>query len=267
MHNAHFYERPSKSGFLTSEETEALSELRDQAKTVGYLDEDEFNLLQSYLHNADSIANTGRFVDFVDYDYATFYADYPTTVPLLVKAGIVKEQNGELVVDYIYNEGDVIPAHTGVILKGDCRGNAYIMEEATTTTDATSPAENLLHGTTTNALTEVDGCDRYYKLSFDAESDTKLGFYWGDSEGANPFYNKPYKAFLALPASMNAVKMEGFSLSELEKGTVTAIATNEANKPVEKGIYTIDGRKLNATSTNNLPAGIYIVNGKKVVVK
>ena len=32
-------------------------------------------------------------------------------------------------------------------------------------------------------------------------------------------------------------------------------------------IYTINGMKLNTTNTNNLPTGIYLINGKKVYVK
>ena len=34
-----------------------------------------------------------------------------------------------------------------------------------------------------------------------------------------------------------------------------------------KGIYNINGVRLNATSADELPAGLYIIDGKKVVVK
>ena len=44
---------------------------------------------------------------------------------------------------------------------------------------------------------------------------------------------------------------------------VKADKTNEASK----GIYTINGVRLNATSAEELPAGLYIIDGKKVVVK
>ncbi len=269
--NAHLYERPREVDILPDWEKWQLEELVSRPDQDVYFWDQEYPRMFKWgdYERICSIVNdidvySGRFIDFVDYDYATFYGDYPAVVPHLVKAGIVKEQNGELVVDYLYNEGDVIPAHTGVIIKGNCRGNAYVMEQGYT--EATSPEGNLLHGTTNWEEANVEGCDRYYKLSFDAESDSKLGFYWGDSEGPNSFYNKPYKAFLALPASMNAVKMEGFSLGELEKGMVTAIANNEAHKVLNNDVYTIDGRKLNVTSTDNLPAGVYIVNGKKVMV-
>ena len=34
-----------------------------------------------------------------------------------------------------------------------------------------------------------------------------------------------------------------------------------------KGIYSLSGQKMNATDTRNLPKGIYIVNGKKTIIK
>ena len=44
---------------------------------------------------------------------------------------------------------------------------------------------------------------------------------------------------------------------------VKADKTNDASK----GIYTINGVRLNATSAEELPAGLYIIDGQKVVVK
>lgn len=34
-----------------------------------------------------------------------------------------------------------------------------------------------------------------------------------------------------------------------------------------KGIYSLSGQKMNATDTRSLPKGIYILNGKKTIVK
>lgn len=47
-----------------------------------------------------------------------------------------------------------------------------------------------------------------------------------------------------------------------------AVIGNEDNAEVaSKGIYSVSGQKMNATDTRSLPKGIYIVNGKKVIVK
>lgn len=48
--------------------------------------------------------------------------------------------------------------------------------------------------------------------------------------------------------------------------TITGIETVD-NAPVAQGIYTIHGVKLNVTDVRKLQKGLYIVNGKKVLVK
>ena len=50
---------------------------------------------------------------------------------------------------------------------------------------------------------------------------------------------------------------------------VDAIEGVEADNAVDtsKGIYNLNGVRLSATSLDELPAGIYISNGKKIVIK
>ena len=53
----------------------------------------------------------------------------------------------------------------------------------------------------------------------------------------------------------------------IEEGTTTGIDAVEADKipDTSKGIYDINGKRLPATSLDELPSGLYIINGKKVV--
>ena len=269
LQSAHIYTRPPKADLMPKERRTTIQRMLSQYDNENFVRKEAGEILQNYCNEITRCAQTGRYVDFLDYDYWTFYADYPAVVPMLVKAGIVKEENGELVVDYIYNEGDVIPANTGVILKGNCRGNAYVMEEGTT--DATSPEGNLLHGTIKEEETYVEGCNRYYMLSYDKATDARLGFYWNGEDGPRPFTNKAYRAFLALPNNLNSIAAECFSMKQLEDGgsTITNInnATADKENHAKVGIYSIDGRKIDATNIKQLPAGVYIVNGRKVIVK
>lgn len=47
-----------------------------------------------------------------------------------------------------------------------------------------------------------------------------------------------------------------------------AVIGNDDNAEIaSKGIYSLSGQKMNTTDTRSLPKGIYIVNGKKVIVK
>ena len=55
----------------------------------------------------------------------------------------------------------------------------------------------------------------------------------------------------------------------LNGGEPTAIHRVESDNTVDtsKGIYTLSGQRMSATSLDQLPSGLYIVNGKKVAVK
>ena len=56
-----------------------------------------------------------------------------------------------------------------------------------------------------------------------------------------------------------------------EQGETTAIwnaiSGNDDAEVASNGIYSLSGQKMNATDTRSLPKGIYIVNGKKFIVK
>ena len=56
-----------------------------------------------------------------------------------------------------------------------------------------------------------------------------------------------------------------------EQGETTAIwnaiSGNDDAEVASKGIYSLSGQKMNTTDTRSLPKGIYIVNGKKFIVK
>lgn len=56
-----------------------------------------------------------------------------------------------------------------------------------------------------------------------------------------------------------------------EQGETTAIwnaiSGNDDAEVATKGIYSLSGQRMNATDTRSLPKGIYIVNGKKFIVK
>ena len=64
-----------------------------------------------------------------------------------------------------------------------------------------------------------------------------------------------------------ATQLNVFSAADFKDPLTDGINEIEVSKAAAVKIYTISGIQLNATSTNGLPAGLYIVNGKKVFVK
>ena len=119
-----------------------------------------------------------------------------------------------------------------------------------------APTGNLLHGSVAEAQTNVEGATAYYKL---ANGDKGLGFYYGAENGA-AFNNGAHKAYLAVTGTMS--QMKGFSLDGMTTGinqVSTANTVNNAN------IYDLNGRRIQ--SLGAAQKGIYIVGGKKVIVK
>lgn len=177
-------------------------------------------------------------------------------MPKGVEGGIVTAaHDGRLTVEYCYHSGTTVPANTGLLLKG--AADTYTYNLSTETPDA--PKVNYLKGSVNGGRTEGEGC-LFYMLSYDA-NDKNLGFYWGAAGGA-AFESSAGKAYLALPQAV-ASQVRGFVLD----GTTTGISgvTTEANN-APAAVYSLTGVRM-GTSTDGLPAGIYIVNGKKVLVK
>jgi len=70
---------------------------------------------------------------------------------------------------------------------------------------------------------------------------------------------------LALPVAQ-AVKIQGFLLPSHPTTDIQSLETDYPNA-VKNGTYTLTGIKLSDKALKNLPAGVYIINGKKVVVR
>lgn len=188
--------------------------------------------------------------------YATAYSDNAVILPEGLQAAVITGvADGKLAIDYRYNSGDVIPAGTAVLVKGEAGAHDYNLA----TSDEQAVAGNLLKGAASDVTTEGAEC-LFYMLSYDANHQN-LGFYWAAEDGA-AFTSKAGKAYLALPQAASA-GVTGYALD----GTPVGIdqATTDAQAPAV--IYTVDGRLVQQTDVNDLPKGLYIVNGKKVIIK
>ena len=186
--------------------------------------------------------------------YATYFTDHAFIMPEGVEGGIITAVDGQtLSIDYRYAPGDVVPAETGLLL----RGEQGVYRYNTTQTDLVAPAGNMLTGLLVDGETTAEGDVLYYKLANDATDG--LGFYWGAADGG-AFFIAANKAYLAVPKAMGA---RGFSLRDI---TTTGI-TNVAHRPLQKGIFDLHGRCINVTDVNLLKQGVYIVNGKKMIVR
>lgn len=192
--------------------------------------------------------------------YATYYNDkLGVTIPegIDAKCGVITDvNNGALTIDYRYAAGAEIPAGNAVLVKA---GKAMQIPLIVSKHTSNVIAENMLKGQATTGEFTAESDYNYYKLAYNNYNTKEgLGFYFG-AENGGAFTVPAGMAYLAVPRSM-AVKC--FLLD----GSATGIEGIEAGQTAEavKTVYTLDGRKVEA---QKLPKGIYIVNGKKVIVK
>lgn len=183
--------------------------------------------------------------------YATlYYGDRALTVPEGVVAKTYAVENGQLVNTKEYVAGDVIPQATAVVLKG--KEGTYTFELATS--KGTAPEKSDLYGYDTEQNTSVTNAKYYYKLSLDDEG-ANVGFYWDQDNGA-AFTSGAHKAFLAVK---EAIASKAFSFDK----EVTAVKS-VGLKSADDAVYSLAGLRM---LPGHLPAGVYIKNGKKIIVK
>ena len=180
--------------------------------------------------------------DLRDTYMATFSAPFPTVAPEGVTA-YYATKDAEYVELNAIAEDEAIPASTGVILVGRQAGNALMLPVAGETVAETNG--NLM-GHSAGADKEMASVANAYLLTNGAQG---IGFYScsGGTLKAN-------KAYLQLEGAQQALCMRiAGEITEIEQLTIDN---------GQLTIYDLQGRRV-----ENPAKGIYIVNGKKVVVK
>ena len=181
--------------------------------------------------------------------YATLWSPVALTIPTGVTAYTATDKGTYLTLTVI--EGTTIPKETGVILKGT---------EGSYSFSITDDVDEISSSLTGSAATIAKPTGAYY-LGNGARG---IGFYPGDESAITTFAG--FKAYL--PASVGVKEFLGFDF-----GDATAIRSiDNAQLTIDNAeIYNLAGQRLDNSQftihNSQMKRGVYIVNGKKVLVK
>ena len=169
-----------------------------------------------------------------------------------IKAFIVsafKPSTGEVILTRITD----VPANTGIVVKGAAGTYSIPMSPGETI------VANMLRGVTTNTvLNKVEGDYTNYVL---AKKNGNLGFY-AVVDGSTLSAGKAYLPLptASLPSGARSIKLV------FEDGETTGISEasplNDNGEMTNDNVYDLQGRRVTKPTR-----GLYIVNGKKVVIK
>ena len=182
--------------------------------------------------------------------FGTLYAPVALTLPEGMKAytGTLSVEEGENVLT-LYEVKEAIPAGTGVILQSETKNKDY---EFAITTSTASSVKNDLKGSVISFECSNSG-NLIYTLQTSTQSSSGVAFkrYNGASVTGG-------KVYIELPSTQNAAAVRVRFAGE----DVTEIENSEFIIQDSGFIYDLTGRRV-----ETMDKGVYIVNGKKVVIK
>ena len=195
--------------------------------------------------------------------YATYSSSDAFRVPANLTVSTVGVSAGKLVLtDYV--TGDVVKANTGVLVSSTTPGDKTITLSAETGTEKDG---NMLKasgdaGIEADDMAEAD--TKFYRLTM--HDRTTIGFWWGAADGA-AFNLGANKAYLAVPDAA-AARIQSFWLD----GETAGISSMHNSQCImHNEVYDLQGRRVESSIFNSqssiLKKGLYIVNGKKIVIK
>ena len=208
--------------------------------TVAFAKEDVMNLTKSVTFTAE---------------YSTLYLGYKVAVPAGVEAYVLTGVDPKWAT--LTQINNVIPANTAVILKKTANANTYNFYY--TSSEADDVEINYLEGSIADRYVQGDA---YVLGLFDGE--VCLAPAVLNQVGNTSFKNNANKAYLKVAPGISNVSFYGFRFDNEEDGeeeNTTAIENVET--ATVNVIYDLSGRRVSEITEK----GIYVVNGRKVLVK
>ena len=197
--------------------------------------------------------------------FTTLYTDFPMKIIDNINAYVVKsvgtigEEKGYAKCTKIASQGEIIPAQTPIILELETtQSNANrLLPIASSNTISTNNILKAIFFDEAKTTVETNGKTiRVFNINPNTSVRNPLGFYRyrGTTVKGN-------KAFLLVDANTSGAKLDGYDMENEETTAgIEEVATPKTNN--ETVYYDLQGRRVEKPNR-----GIYIVNGKKVIIK
>lgn len=196
------------------------------------------------------------------YGYTTYTSqEYSYSMPEGCQGFVVTKENDGIKLTEKYKPGDAVPAKTPLLIKA--APGTYPIYQTVRKAVAPAEGENLLRGefdAEGNITYGLEKKDNYYYYKLTTKDKANFGFYFGAADGGPFKMSYASRAYLVLPRGQSSsVKSLVLDDAILE----TAVSLPTEGKPTDGHTYDLSGRLCQG----NLVPGIYIQNGRKIVVR
>ena len=270
----HVYSRICKADCYDSEQfykafLAAKNEIADRWATSATLSDIRYVCSDYNIEKATNNFAKLKILDFTNSCYLPYYTDKMVSRLDAIKIGKIIKNDNCLRCEYIDTYAHYFPYKQAVMLKGGY-GNMFGTNQRDYDYEEDifchyyNLDDNRLSSTLKNESVNCE-YENYYKFNY-ADTEREDGFYLVENKQSS-FISMAGDLYIKLDKYDAANTIAGYTMQQLETGISTGIATNTIQNNSALKVYRLDGRCVDARNVKQLPRGIYIINGKKVLIK